>query len=104
MQIALSWNNFIEKNKLQGLYRPAFEGQKMQYYYCAEGSGFKVIGIPDDYEINEIKGLPEVDWNKMIMQSILKPICRYILDKTDIDDKDIEAFLLGVKIWNFSKD
>lgn len=103
MQIALSWNNFIEKNKLTEIYRPAFEGQKMQYYYCNPDSGYKVIGIPDDYEINDIKELPEPDWNKMIIQTLVKPLCRYIINKEEIDDKDIEAFLLGVKIWNFSK-
>lgn len=103
MQIALSWNNFIEQNKLKEIYRPAFEGQKMQYYYCNPDSGFNVIGIPDDFSINDIKELPEPDWNKMIIQTLVKPLCRYIIDKDEIDDKDIEAFLLGAKIWNFSK-
>lgn len=103
MQIVLSWNNFIDKNNLGELYKQPFEGQKMQYYICDENSGYKVIGIPDEYEINDIKELPEPDWNKMIIQTIVKPLCRYIIDKDEIDDKDIEAFLVGAKIWNFSK-
>lgn len=103
IQIACSWLNFLKDNKLEEEYRAAFEGQKMQFYYCAEGSGYKVIGIPDDYNINEIKNLPEPDWNQMIIKTIIKPFCRYILDKDEISDADIEAFLLGIKIWNFNK-
>lgn len=101
MQIALSWNNFIYKNKLTGIYKPAFEGQKMMYYTCEENSEYKVIGIPDDIDINDIEGLPEPNWNDMIVKTYLKPLCRYILPKSEITDSDIEAFLMGVKIWNF---
>ena len=101
MQIALAWNNFIQKNNLSGLYKPAFEGQKMMYYTCAEGSDYKVIGIPDDVDMNTIEGLPEPDWNDMILKTYLKPLCRYILPKSEITESDIEAFLMGVKIWNF---
>lgn len=103
MQIALSWYNFIEENNIKEQYRPPFEGQKMQYYYCSPESGYKVIGIPDDFNINDIKLLPEPDWNKMIITSLMKPMCRYLLDKVDVEDSDVEAFLLGAKIWNFTK-
>lgn len=101
MQIALSWMNFIEVNKLHNDYRPPFEGQKMNFYYCAEGSGYKVIGVPDDVDINKVKGLPEPDWNQMINMIFLKPLLRYIYDKDLIDDMDIEHFILGVKQWKF---
>lgn len=101
MQMAISWNNFITQNKLTGLYKPAFEGQKMMYYYCEENSDYKVIAVPDDVDFADIENLPEPDWNKMIIQTLIKPLCRYILPKSEITDKDIEAFLLGVKIWNF---
>jgi DNA polymerase elongation subunit (family B) len=101
MQIALSWLNFIEKNKLQDLYKPPFEGQKMNYYYCSDNSNFKVIGVPDDVNINNVKGLPEPDWNRMLNAALFKPLLRYIYDKAEIDDVDIEHFLLGVKQWSF---
>ena len=103
MQIALSWNNFIKQNNLENQYRPAFEGQKMQYYYCND-KDYKVIGVPDDYDICDIPNLPDVDWNKMIYQTIVKPLTRYIIDKRageDVTDKDVEAFMLGVKRLNF---
>lgn len=104
MQIALSWNNFITQNKLTEVYKPAFEGQKMQFYYTKNDPFYKVIGIPDDYNISEIPNLPEVDWQRMIFQTIIKPIGRYIIDKSaneDITDKDIEAFMYGVKTFDF---
>ena len=103
MQIALAWNNFITQNKIDNEFRPAFEGQKMQYYYC-DDPVYKVIGIPDDYNISDIPNLPEVDWQRMIYQTIVKPLARYIIDKPageDISDKDVEAFMLGVKRLNF---
>lgn len=101
MQIALSWYNFIHRNNLQEEYKPPFEGQKMNYYYCMEGSGYKVIGIPDDVDIDTIKLLPQPDINRMINEVFIKPLLRYIYDKSKIEDKDIEQFLLGVKQWKF---
>ena len=101
MQIALSWYNFIEKNKLTKEYRKPFEGQKMKYYYCSENSEYKVMGIPDDVEINNIPGLPEPDWNKQINNVLLRPLLRYTFDKDTILDEDIINFLLGAKIWKF---
>jgi len=99
MQIAVSWYNFIEDKK--GLYRPPFEGQKMMYYYCDENCGHKLIGIPDDVDLNKIEGLPPPDWNKMLNNVLLKPLLRYIYDKEDIDDRDVEYFILGIKQWQF---
>lgn len=101
MQIAVSWLNFIEENKLQNMYKPAFEGQKMNYYYCNPDSGYKVIGVPDDVNMSIIKEMPEPDWNRMLNATLLKPLLRYIYDKDVIFDQDIEHFLLGVKQWNF---
>ena len=75
----------------------------MQYYYC-DDKDYKVIGVPDDYDICDIPNLPDVDWNKMIYQTIVKPLTRYIIDKRageDVTDKDVEAFMLGVKRLNF---
>lgn len=101
MQIALSWMNFINDNNLHGDYKFPFEGQKMNYYYCNENSKYKVIGVPDDININKVPGLPEPDWNKMINAVLLKPLLRYILDKDKIEDYDVEHFLLGLKQWKF---
>lgn len=108
MQIALSWVNFIKDNKLEQEYRPPFEGQKMNYYYCKPGGKYKVIGVPDDVDMNTVKNLPDVDWPRMISASIIKPLLRYILENEDIidaknklSDKDVENFLLGIKQWKF---
>ena len=101
MQIALSWMNFIEQNNLQDQYKFPFEGQKMNYYYCSENSKFKVIGVPDDIDISKVPGLPEPDWNRMLNVVLLKPLLRYIYDKDEIEDNDVEHFLLGLKQWKF---
>jgi DNA polymerase elongation subunit (family B) len=102
MQIAMSWLNFIEENKLHGQYKPAFNGQKMNYYYCLEeSSNIKVIGVPDDVDINKVPNLPEPDWNRMINATLIKPLLRYISPKQNITDTDIEHFLLGVKQYDF---
>lgn len=101
MQIALSWYNFIEKNGLQEQYQPPFENQKMNYYYCNPNSGYKVIGVPDDVDITKVKNMPEPDWNKMINKALVKPLLRYVYDKAEIDDVDVEHFILGVKLWDF---
>lgn len=98
MKIALSWYNFLEKNKLWGEYKPPFEGQKMNFYY---DNGGNVIGVPDDINLNTVQGLPEPDWNKMLNQILIKSLLRYIYDENKISDKDIEHFLLNVKQLNF---
>ena len=100
MQIAISWLNFIYKNKLSDRYRPAFEGQKMMWYYTNDPEN-KVIGIPDDVDMNQVEGLPEPDWNIMIKNVFIKPLLRYISEEVDITDTDIEHFLLGVKKLKF---
>jgi len=100
MQIMLSWMNFIKENNLIE-HRPPFDGQKMYYYYCADNEKYKVIGIPDDVKIKNLKNLPEPNWNLMINKIMIKPLLRYILDKSDISDIDCEHFLLGVKELKF---
>ena len=102
MQIALSWLNFIHTNNLKHLYKPPFEGQKMMYYYTANPN-MKVIGIPDDVDINKIQDLPEVDWNAMIKFVFIKPLLRYISETVDVTDEDVDNFLLGVKKLSFLK-
>lgn len=101
IQLALSWMNFIKENGLEDKYQKPFEGQKMQYYNCDEKSGYKVIGIPDDIDINTIPNLPEPDWNTCIIKAIIKPICRYIINKDEITDIDVEHFLMGIKSLSF---
>lgn len=95
MKIACSWMNFIEKNNLTKEYKMPFERQKMQYYYDTQDN---VIGIPDDVNIDKVPGLPEPDWNKMLFQTMIKPLLKYIYDEEEeFDDKTCEMFLLGVK-------
>ncbi len=101
MQIMIAWMNFLEENNLTDKYKHPFDGQKMNYYYCGENSKYKVIGVPDDININTIKELPEPAWNTMIIRLMIKPLLRYILDKEDINLTDCEHFLLGVKQHNF---
>lgn len=95
MQIALSWMNFITENNLLKDYKFPFEGQKMNYYKCEEGSSYKVIGVPDDVDINDVPNLPEPDWNVMIRDSFIKPLLRYIMDINDVSDNDCDNFLMG---------
>lgn len=98
MKIAISWMNFIEKNNLQNEYKFPFERQKMNYYYDVNGN---VIGIPDDINMNNIKGLPEPDWNLMINQVLIKPLLKYIYDDDmEFDDEACQLFLLGVQRIN----
>lgn len=93
MKIAMSWMNFIERNSLQQEYKKPFEGQKMYYYYGIDGN---VMGIPDDYDINNIKGLVDPDYNKMLKQILIKPLLKYIFDDNKITDTDVDNFLLGI--------
>jgi hypothetical protein len=72
----------------------------MNYYYTNDEK-YKVIGVPDDVDINKVPGLPEPDWNRMLNTNLLKPLLKYIYDKEEIEDDDIEHFLLGIKQWNF---
>lgn len=94
MKIAMSWYNFIADNNLEDMYRHPFEGQKMNYYYTLKGD---VMGVPDDVDIATLPNLPEPDWNKMINQILIKPFMKYISEKKEIGEADIENFLLGIK-------
>lgn len=105
MKIALFWYNFIEQNNLGGEYRLPFEGQKMRYYYGQDG---KVVGIPDDVDMNKIPGLPEPDWNKMLRQILVKPMLKYISNKqftvkNPVMERDITNFLINVKEIDLEK-
>ena len=96
MQVALSWMNFIHENNLTKEYQKPFEGQKMNFYYTVN-SKYKLIGIPDDVDINSVKGLPDVDWGMMVRKSFVKPLLRYIFDESKITDMHVETFLLGIE-------
>lgn len=94
IQIVLSWLNFIETNNLHNEYKPPFEGQKMYFYYDVNG---KVFGVPDDVELNSVKGVPEPDYYRMLKDILVKPLLKYIKEYNEINPKHIENFLLGVK-------
>ena len=77
-QMALYWYNFITKNNITDEYKFPFEGQKMYYYYFYDvhKNRKSVVAIPDDVDLNSIKGLPEPDWNLMLNEILIKPILR----------------------------
>jgi hypothetical protein len=99
-QVAVSWFNFIRDNKLESEYKKPFEGQKMNYYYCDPSSGIKVIGVPDDVSLKDVKNLPKPDLLRMFISTIVKPLLRYIYDKDEIDETDAMNFLNGIKPLN----
>jgi hypothetical protein len=101
MQIVRNWLNFIEENDLTHLYKKPFEGQKMIYYKTMDGNKYKVIGVPDDVYIDSVPGLPEPDWNSMIIQQLIKPLLKTIDDREEIDDRDCELFLYGINKLKF---
>ena len=70
------------------------------FYYDKNG---KVVGVPDDVDINKVPNLPEPDWNKMLNQILVKSILKYIseLDNKKITDKEVQNFLLNVRKINF---
>ena len=96
MKIALFWYNFIHKNNLTDLYKPPFNGQKMYHYYDVNGN---IVGVPDDIDIDSIKGLPQPDYTKMLKDILVKNLLKYISDKRvqDIKPKDVDNFLVGVQ-------
>jgi hypothetical protein len=96
MQILVSWLNYIQENNMKNELKPAFNGQKMNYYYCIDPK-YKVIGVPDDVDLNDLTNLPEPDWNKMLQAVLIKPLLRYIYEKETITDNDCDLFLLGIK-------
>lgn len=102
MKMALFWYNFIEQNNLQDQYQRPFEGQKMNFYYGANNAG--VVAVPDDVDIDSVKGLPEPDWNLMLRQILIKNILKYITDLKvkELTEKEIDNFLLGAKKLNFA--
>lgn len=98
MKMALFWYNFVTRNKLLDIYKFPFEGQKMYFYYASdEVNGKYVVAIPDDVDINSVKGLPEPDWTLMLNEILIKPILRYIKNYDKIDNKIIDNFLLDIK-------
>lgn len=97
MQIALFWYNFIEQNNLTQDYNVPFEGQKMAYYYGING---KVVGVPDDVDINKVPNLPEPDWMRMLKQILVKTMLKYISENKTISDKDVDNFLINVREIN----
>lgn len=98
MQIALFWYNFITQNNYLDLYKFPFEKQKMYFYYAEDPiKGKYVVGVPDDVDINSVKGLPEPNWKLMLNEILIKPILRYIKKYDKIDDKIIDNFLLDIK-------
>lgn len=98
IQIALFWYNFITQNNYLDLYKFPFEKQKMYFYYAEDPiKGKYVVGVPDDVDINSVKGLPEPNWKLMLNEILIKPILRYIKKYDKIDDKIIDNFLLDIK-------
>ncbi len=98
MQIALFWYNFITQNNYLDLYKFPFEKQKMYFYYAEDPiKGKYVVGVPDDVDINSVKGLSEPNWKLMLNEILIKPILRYIKKYDKIDDKIIDNFLLDIK-------
>ena len=98
-KIALSWCNFIYKNGLTDRFKQPFNKQKMLYYYTKKDD---VMGIPDDVEISEVPCLPEPNWDKMIRQTLVKSVMRYIYEDNNFTETDITNFLLGVKRLSIS--
>lgn len=98
MKIALFWYNFVTNNDLGDIYKFPFEGQKMQFYYANDPvKGRYAVGVPDDIDINSVKGLPEPDWTHMLNEILIKPLLRYIKNYEKIDNKIIDNFLLDIK-------
>jgi DNA polymerase elongation subunit (family B) len=102
MQVALFWYNFIEKNNLHQEYKQPFEGQKMMYYTGIENGLSVVVGVPDDVDINLVKNLPKPNWNIMLNRLLVKTMMKYVLDGREFNDKDVEAFLLNIQIFDYA--
>ena len=96
MKIALFWYNFIHENNLTDVYKPPFNGQKMYHYYDVHGN---IVGVPDDIDIDSIKGLPQPDYTRMLKDILVKNLLKYISDKRvqDIKPKDVDNFLAGIQ-------
>ena len=98
-KIAISWCNFIHDNNLEKEYRKPFTKQKMLYYYTKSG---EVMGVPDDVEISTVPNLPEPDWDKMIKQTLVKSIMKYVHNENTFTDVEVDNFILGVKRLSLS--
>lgn len=97
MKVALSWYNYIHKNRLNDVYKPPFNGQKMYFYYTTTGD---VFGIPDDVNMETVPNAPTPDYVRMVKEIIVKSIYTYINTKpigTKIKISDVDNFIAGVK-------
>lgn len=98
MQGALFWYNFVHSNKLESEYRFPFERQKMNFYKSKDKYGEHFfVAVPDDIEIDSVKGLPEPDYDLMLNELLVKPILRYIKKFEKVELKHCENFLLGIQ-------
>lgn len=100
MKVALSWYNYIHRNRLNDVYKPPFNGQKMYFYYTVNGD---VFGVPDDIEIQDVNNAPTPDYVRMVKDIIVKNIFKYIDNRpigTKIDNKDVDNFIAGVRTIN----
>lgn len=96
MKMAIYWMNFIHRNNLKDIYKPPFEGQKMYNYYDLTG---QIVAVPDDVDIDSIKGLPQPDYPRMLKAILVKNILRYISTKksSDLTPQDVNNFLAGIQ-------
>jgi DNA polymerase elongation subunit (family B) len=101
MQILVNWGNFINELKANnpeyGHLKLAFSGQKVNYYYT-QNSPYKVIGLPDDIDFDDVPNLPEPDWNLMLFHVLIRPFLKYLSD-TDIEitEKYAQNYMSGVR-------
>jgi DNA polymerase elongation subunit (family B) len=101
-QILANWANFINDlkaidNQKYGHLKLPFSGQKVNYYYT-QNSKYKVIGVPDDVDFEDIPELPEPDWNLMLFHVIVRPFLKY-LTETDVEitEKYAQNFMAGYR-------
>jgi DNA polymerase elongation subunit (family B) len=101
MQILANWANFITELKetndnVKHLKLP-FSGQKVNYYYCIN-SKYKVIGIPDDVDFDDVPNLPEPNWSLMLFHVLIRPFLKYLSDTdTEITEAYAQSFMAGIK-------
>lgn len=99
-KMVVFWMNFIYQNNLTHLYKPPFEGQKMYTYYDLHDN---IVAVPDDVDIDSVKGLPQPNYNRMMKEILVKNILKYISDKPvkEISNKDVDNFLAGIRKLDF---
>lgn len=95
-KLAIFWMNYVRKGQNNEIYKFPFDGQKMNWYYDINHD---VVAVPDDVDIDKVKGLTKPDYVYMLKTIFIKNILRYITDikSKDIKMTDIEAFLSFVK-------